>query len=246
VDLAAICPDGWVQIPDGLVHRGTPYAQVHPIAVAHADLGVPEGWISKEVPRRVEAVPSFTIALTPVRLDVWRQFAAGEPLGWQDEGRPGDHPVDGVTWPEAERFCQWVSRNSTSAVRFPTEQDWERAARGDDVREYPWGATYERGYANLADLRLGRTTPVGSFPAGASPFGLLDMAGNVDEWTSTIYAPYPGAPDGVPATEDWATDHHITRGGGYEQDRDLARCARRHAVYPPFRGAGLRLVLVAP
>lgn len=65
----------------------------------------------------------------------------------------------------------------------------------------------------------------------------------VVEWTRDIFAPYPGAPDGVPAVEAWANDHHVTRGGRFTQDRDLARCARRHSLYDDQVGAGVRLVL---
>jgi formylglycine-generating enzyme required for sulfatase activity len=68
------------------------------------------------------------------------------------------------------------------------------------------------------------------------------LAGNVDEWTSTLYGPYPGAPEDVVAIEAWALDPHITRGGSWRQHRDLARCARRHSVYPGGLGAGFRLV----
>lgn len=73
---------------------------------------------------------------------------------------------------------------------------------------------------------------------------MLDLAGNADEWTSTRYAPYPGAPAEVPATEEWAFDPHITRGGAFRHDIDLARCARRHGAYErdlAAIGVGLRL-----
>jgi formylglycine-generating enzyme required for sulfatase activity len=95
--------------------------------------------------------------------------------------------------------------------------------------------------ANLAEHGLGRALPVGTLTRGASSFGVLDLAGNVDEWTATAYVPYPGAPAEVPPVEAWASDSHITRGGDFRHSRDLARCARRHAVYPPRTGAGLRV-----
>ncbi|WP_369809407.1 SUMF1/EgtB/PvdO family nonheme iron enzyme [Frankia sp. QA3] len=67
------------------------------------------------------------------------------------------------------------------------------------------------------------------------------MAGKVDEWKLTVYSPYPGSPKDVPATEDWAVDPHVTRGGDYQHHRDLVRCARRHGVYAPRKEAGSRL-----
>jgi toxoflavin biosynthesis protein ToxD len=159
-----------------------------------------------------------------------------------DVSMPSRHPIDGVRWEQAQRFCVWLSDRLGELFRLPTEDEWERAARGDDTREYPWGDEYDANCANLAEARLGGTTPVGSFPRGASPFGVLDLAGNVDEWTATVYAPYPGAPADVPARESWALDPHVTRGGSWRQHRDLARCARRHGVYPGNLGAGFRLV----
>lgn len=91
------------------------------------------------------------------------------------------------------------------------------------------------------ELGLGHALPVGSLPLGASAFGVLDMAGNVDEWTATEYYPYAGAPDDVPVVEDQAFGRHITRGGGFVHSRDLARCSRRHGIYTPGGGAGFRV-----
>lgn len=230
----------WVSIPPGVLVRGTSPDDVDAIAAAHASLGVRHSWILKEAPRSEVQVGAFFIGRVPVTVATWAEFA-------RDLGRPvptasPDHPIDGVAWADANRFCRWLSERMARSIRLPTETEWERAARGGDGREYPWGDTYEPGRANLADICRGGTTPVGSFPAGASPFGVLDLAGNVDEWTATPYAPYPGAHASVPAREDWAFDEHITRGGAYFHQRDLARCARRHGVYPPLRGAGFRVV----
>lgn len=235
----------WVDIPAGTLRRGTPADAVPAVADRYADTGVPVEWYLKEAPRAETHVPAFRIARTPVTVGQWALFAAAT-------GRPApqgeaDHPVIGVAWEEAVAYCRWLGERIGLAVRLPTEDEWERAARGDDGREFPWGDEYRTGLANLVDLGLGTTTPVGSFPEGASPFGVLDMAGNADEWTSTLYAPYPGAPDDVPRTEDWAFDPHITRGGAFRHDRDLARCARRHGAYEKdLTAIGVGFRLAAP
>lgn len=236
----------WVEIPAGTLLRGTPADDLPDIAERFSDTGVPMAWYVKEVPRARIRVPAFRIARTPVTVGQWEPFAAETGRSLPDG--PADHPVFGVSWDAAVAFCAWTARRTGMDVRLPTEDEWERAARGDDAREFPWGDEYRRGLANLVDLGLGTTTPVGSFPGGASPFGVLDMAGNVDEWTSTLYAPYPGAPPELAATESWAFDPHITRGGAFRHDRDLARCARRHGAYEEDLraiGVGFRLAASA-
>lgn len=235
----------WVAIPTGLLQRGTPAADVDGIARRYADTGVPVDWYRKEVPRAEVLVPAFRLARTPVTVGEWARFA--KETGRPAPSGPRDHPVVGVAWADADDYCRWLGGRTGVAVRLPTEDEWERAARGDDGREFPWGDEYRSGLANLVDLGLGTTTPVGSFPEGASPFGVLDMAGNVDEWTSTLYAPYAGAPDEVPRAEIWAFDPHITRGGCFRHDRDLARCARRHGAYEADLAAiGIGFRVAAP
>ena len=207
---------------------------------AHADLAISSGWFEKECPRHLVTVPAYAISRVPVTAGEWNVFAAasGIPAAAGDDRLP----VSGIGWVRAQEFCRWFSGEYGFAVTLPSESQWERAARGDDAREYPWGDSYEPGRANLADLGVGGPLPVGNFPAGASPFGVLDLAGNVDEWTSTVYAPYPGAPAAVPDAEPWAADVHVTRGGSWIHHRDLARCARRHGAYgADLRGVGFRL-----
>ncbi|QMU77301.1 formylglycine-generating enzyme family protein [Streptacidiphilus sp. PB12-B1b] len=237
----------WVEVPAGVLQRGTSADEVAEVALRYADTGVPVEWYRKEAPRAEIRLPAFRIARTQVTVGQWTLFAAAtdRPI----PQAPADHPVVGVTWGAATAYCRWLGEQlDDPGVRLPTEDEWERAARGGDAREFPWGDRYRTGLANLVDLGIGTTTPVGSFPSGASPFGVLDMAGNADEWTSTLYAPYPGAPTEVPAVEDWAFDPHVTRGGSFRHDRDLARCARRHGAYErdlATIGVGLRLAAPA-
>jgi iron(II)-dependent oxidoreductase len=121
------------------------------------------------------------------------------------------HPVNEVTWAGALAFCRW------RGARLPTEAEWEAAARGREARTYPWGhapptperAVYGRGSNN--------TAPVGSHPAGATPEGVHDLAGNVAEWTSTRYRPYPYvATDGREDPD--AAGERVTRGGDHVYD----------------------------
>jgi formylglycine-generating enzyme required for sulfatase activity len=231
-----------VSVPAGTVLMGTPTDEIDLVVRAHADLDLPRSYFAKEAPRHEAYVPAFRMLRTPVTLSQWAIYA--DVTGARALTGRGDLPVDELGWAEARAFCGWLTSSGVGMFDLPVEEQWERAARGSDDREYPWGARFEASRANMAEAGIGARAPVGAFPAGASPFGLLDMAGNVDEWTASVYAPYQGAPADVPAVETWAVDPHITRGGGWIHHRDLARCARRHAVYPPGVGAGFRIVMV--
>lgn len=234
----------WVDIPAGQLIRGTPVGELDGVLARHADLPIPMLYIAKESPRMVIDVPGFKISKVPVTVSLWSKFTAE--AGWDPPGDlPGDLPADGVEWWQANAFCQWLSEVTGAEIALPGNDEWERAARGDDDREYPWGNEWDRRCANTAELGIGTYLPVGTLLRGSSPYGVLDLAGNVDEWLRDEYFPYPGAPASVPEREDWALDPHMTRGGNYHHRRDLARCARRHGIYEGSahgRGAGIRLI----
>jgi formylglycine-generating enzyme required for sulfatase activity len=193
---------------------------------------------------------------------VWQdsKWQAVNGANWQhpsgpktDVGKKGDHPVTQVSWHDALAFCHWLSEATGRPFRLPTEAEWEKAARGTDGRLYPWGdgAPNER-LCNF-DNKVGDTTPVGKCPAGASPYGALDMAGNVWEWTGSLWGEsadkpdfaYPyDAGDGREKLDAPDAVRRVLRGGAYYSDAGHVRCASRSWYNPDARNwfVGFRVV----
>lgn len=160
-----------------------------------------------------------------------------------------NHPVVNVSWYEAMAFCRWLSQSKQyNPQRYtyvlPSEAEWEVAARGTERRTYPWGnETPDAERANFGPI-YGGTTAVGSFPGGATPQNVLDLAGNVWEWTRSEFKPYPYDPDDGRETLDNAVNKQFTLRGGswYNQTSDL-RASSRTYYSPDFQNdfIGFRL-----
>jgi len=154
-----------------------------------------------------------------------------EPENWTDEiwNQP-DNPVVGVSLYEVEAFCYWRSEKKGGIYRLPTDEEWEKAARGSDGREYPWGNEFDKNKCNTAESDILKTTPVTAYPKGASPHKCREMAGNVWELTDSWY--------------DEDKDTKVIRGGSWDYDHVSVRCVIRDLITPEDRGidVGFRCV----
>ncbi|KFB72202.1 MAG: Serine/threonine-protein kinase pkn1 [Candidatus Accumulibacter phosphatis] len=245
----------WVEIPGGefLYQKGekrslpTFYMARYPLTNAQFQAFIDAGAYGDVSQGFVEKIKSLLQAKAGQRGDWWRDLRRPEPQPsrWQQSNRPRTN----VDWYEALAFTRWLSQQLGYEVRLPTEEEWERAARGRDGREYPWGNSYESGRANInetwdktGEWTLGQTTAVGIYPHGASPEGVLDLAGNVWEWclnNSDHSGKSPSNTSDVPG---------VLRGGSWDLYADYARAVQRIGFLPDNRrdGWGFRLVSSAP
>jgi len=232
-----ICPRGMVRVPAGRFRMGSPDGA-----------GGPD-----EHPTHQVTLSAYCIDKTEVTVKAYLACVAdkgcppalfseaSEDYGPEDlrrhsqfcnrSDRP-DHPINCVDWNQAAAYCQWAGG------RLPTEAEWEYAARGSDERTYPWGNDAPSPqHLNVYGTTDGydTTSPVGSFPDGASPFGALDMAGNVWEWTADWYGPYSEAPVTDPRGPIYGT-RRVLRGAGWMNlAPDVSRAAFRNWGEPIVR-----------
>jgi len=174
----------------------------------------------------------------------WGREHGDRPEWWDDPAwNLPNLPVVGVCWFEALAYTRWLSEATGRPCRLPTEAEWEKAARGIDGRIYPWGND-EIGpqRANYRETGVSSTSPVGCSPSGASPYGCLDMVGNVWEWCSSLYRSYPYGP-GDRREDLEAEGGRVLRGGSWDDFQSSARCAFRFrfdAVIFWFNNVGFR------
>jgi len=175
-------PADMILIPAGKFLMGTTAEQVRELA---AEYGYHPSWLESEVPQKEINLPDYTIDRYPVTNRQYHEFCQEtghtSPKHWMD-AVPGteilNHPVCSVNQEDAMAYAEWIGK------RLPTEAEWEKAARGTDGRLFPWGDKFDPEACcwNRAETNVLTTDPVDAHPSGASPYGVMDMAGNLFEW----------------------------------------------------------------
>lgn len=172
------------------------------------------------------------------KTDGWGREDRRVPDGWEAQLKKPFRPITGVTAYEAEAYCKWLGEMKNKSIRLPTEVEWEYAARGDDARPFPWGESFDVSFTNIAEGEFLDAVDAGSKPNDISPFGLMDMCGNVQQWTSSEYTPVQGEP--VPPGP-----LRVARGGSFNDTVFGARTSYRRG-YPPgffYPFLGFRIVV---
>ena len=199
---------------------------------------------ANEQPQHVVYLDAFYIDKYEVTNAEYARFldATGRtpPVFWNDElyNQPRQ-AVMAVSWEDAAAYARWAGK------RLPTEAEWEKAARGTDGRFWPWGNEWDPSKLNANDVGAVDgyvyTAPVGSYPQGASPYGVQDMAGNVWEWVADWYAPdyYDRSPRMNPQGPELGKNH-VARGGSWDMNNDFTRCASRFGLNAGSLLTGIR------
>ena len=204
-------------------------------------------WFLNESPKRKVVVKAFFIDKYEVSNRNYKEFVDTtghkSPKYWKGSVYPdglSDIPVIFVNWNSADSYCKWRRK------RLPTEDEWEKAARGTDGRRFPWGDEFDPKKTN-AQGQFGGPVAVGKFEDGKSPYGVYDMSGNVAEWIEGWYMPYPGSDY---EDEDYGKKFKVVRGGGWggvaHYNLNIYRRTSHRFYAPPantFGDIGFRCVI---
>jgi formylglycine-generating enzyme required for sulfatase activity len=262
---------GFVEIPEGSFRMGTAAEDI-PSLVER--LGGERAWYEREVPQHEVRLPTYYISRYPVTVAQFRAFIEASGYEPHDEdslrGVP-NHPIVWVSWYDALAYCDWLTetlkgwertpepiatllRQQSWRVTLPSEAEWERAARGEDGRTFPWGDEPDPNRANYGASGVNATSAVGCFPGGASPSGCHDMSGNVWEWTRSLWGkdwenpthryPYDLADDRENLKAPTSI-RRVLRGGAFGNYPWDVHCAYRDHYNPDFRDLviGFRVVV---
>ncbi len=234
----------WMTIPAGEFIMGSSTEQI--CTVKGIDPEYSDEWLEREQPQRKVYLSEYRMGKYPVTNRQFKAFV--DDTGYQTvrelDGlgksiwcklREGtldeklDHPVVCMTCKDALAYCKWFSEKTGVEIGLPTEAQWEKAARGCDGRLWPWGDEFDESKCNIMGMG---TTPVGSYPRGASPYGVMDCAGNVWEWCHDWFAKdyYHYAPAQNPQGPDCG-QYYVVRGGSWYRGRRSACSVRTNARF---------------
>jgi toxoflavin biosynthesis protein ToxD len=228
-------------IPTANVEIGLKYENLEIVYNQYKNIGVEREWIEKECPKYVTYIKNFKICKYPVTnkeyLEYLNENQNGEiPSSWSFGIFPvwlSNHPVYTLKYDSVLAYIEWLNKRSNRRFRLPNEFEWEYVASNGRGDEFPWGNKFDINLANTLESGYFSTTPVGIYVEGYSMFGITDLSGNVEEYVSDNYSPYPG---GRIIMDDLYNVNHgeyrIARGGSFTRYSDLARSKRRHGFFP--------------
>ncbi len=238
---------GMALIPQGSFEMGSRKSlrELDPVAIFQADRHM----LGPEDPAHEVILDAYYIDLYEVSNAEYKKYIDTTrittlPRYWEDASfNQSNQPVVGVTWKEAQAFCQWKNK------RLPTEAEWEKAARGKRPVKYPWGNEEPDKTRLNFNNHVGKTAPVGSYPTGKSDYGVFDLSGNVAEWVQDWHFPeyYLFSPKENPPGPDKG-HYKIIRGGNWKNNAEDVRLTYRNATVPKARSktVGFRCAADAP
>lgn len=268
------------QINFSINKQATPYSKIRSLLpkwllissgmfLMGSDSKVDKFSLQEEMPQHEVWLPDFMIAKETVTIEQWDHFLKANgncifPKNGQGVEDTSKLPVTGINWYEAIEYAAWLTTQCQiqgiirpdEEIRLPTEAEWEKAARGINGELYPWGNDFKKNHCNCRSINIGQIIKCGSFsPQGDSPYGVQDMAGNVWEWTISLWGQGGHKPefaypyDKYDGRENLLSDssvRRIVRGGAFYYFDNCVRVATRNVMHPNIRhsGGGFRLVKV--